>query len=548
MIADVFIFLKKYPIAIAVLIIGWLVNLSLVLPINAHLGHDTYWHMALMSVAFKTFPPQVPTFAGVTLQGYNYLLDYIMYLISLIGIPVVYVYLIVMPLLYLILMTLLVTYFAMRFNKSIYFVGPFLFFTFLATPFSYLLSFYRRGSLFYGYHYPTAMQSSTALTNMAYAMTLPLIFGVLIILQNKKKSLKEVFILGLLVALAFGIKFYGGVVISFIIFFHLLLELIETKKIGRVILQSMIVIVPAGLSVLFFYDPFSSVKTGSIFGFSPLSTVHPLIENPDGLYIPYFVMARYTLEEAGGFSPRLMAIELFTIALYVFYNAGCRFIGFFTIGKRILMKQVTKLEITMITTIIFSATISMFFVQKGGDWWNTVQFFGYALLFLNFFAALFFYEISKKNILLKGILYFLIIILTLPLNIELVMRSLQHIGKQADVNMYELKALEFLKKQEDGVVFTIPVMYETSYVSALSEQRVYYGDENVLSNIGVDYKSRKNSLLDLQKFNLDKIEVKYLYILKQHKNYRFVARKFKSAEKYMKIFENREVIIYRKQK
>ena len=49
--------------------------------------HDGIWHLALANAAFKSFPLKMPTFAGESLTGYNWLIDFPIFLFAKVGIP-----------------------------------------------------------------------------------------------------------------------------------------------------------------------------------------------------------------------------------------------------------------------------------------------------------------------------------------------------------------------------------------------------------------------------------------------------------------------------
>lgn len=550
MIHEVKEYLFKNPIVIIVLFIAWLINLSLIFPLNAHFGHDTFWHLSLITIAFDTFPPQVPIFAGAQLSGYNYLLDLLIYPLTRVGISATTGYLIIAPFVYLVSTSILGIIFAIRYNKSVRYVSSFLFFILLATPFSYVLSYMNTGSLFFGFQYPTTMQSVTALTNMAHAWTVPLILGALIIMLKKNITIRNVLMLSLLVAVSFGIKFYGGVIMGLLVGTFLFINFISTKNFVAFIMHSLIVGVPTLATIIFFYDPFSSAQTGSIFVFSPLATVHPLIEDPDSFYLPNLVLARYSLIDAGRFSIRLVAIEFFTIALYILYNAGTRIIGVGSLFQKIITKKITSFDITILIGMICSGAFSILLIQKGGDWWNTVQFFAYTLLLFNIYAADTLSSLFSKKSIAALISVVLIVILTLPLSIEMVMRSVQAMGKPHGISMAELEALDFLKEQDEGVVFTIPVQYRSAHVPALSEKPAYYADENVLTNIGVNYEARKQEIVDLEKVDYANLNTTYIYYLihpPQGQDYNSdTVRTHLAEKKYTEIFVNDEVIIYEK--
>src|SRR3989338_3485899 len=321
-------------------------------------------------------------------------------------------------------------------KRSPAFINSLLFFILLATPFSYILSYFKRGTIFFGFNFPTAMQSVTALTNPQYAATVVLILLVMVILQNKSLTVRNKLIVYLSVFLAFGFKFYGGVVLTFLVFietilrFRSLLRFQLRKGTARFWLARMtnlfkpiaLLGIMIALSLLVFYDPFSSAKSGSIFVWSPLSTVHPLIEDPDAIYMQTLVQARYFLYENNIWSPRLWAIELFTICLYFIFSTGTRIIGLVYLAKSLLQRRITQFNLTILLTAIFSCLLSILLIQKG-EWWNTVQFFGYSLLLFNFIAAESIEQIWRSKFRIKYLVISLVIILTLPLTVELLIRQ-----------------------------------------------------------------------------------------------------------------------------
>jgi hypothetical protein len=524
------------------------VNLSFFFPIKGNIGHDVYWHLALVEVAFKTFPFQMPIFSGVPLQGYNYLADFFMFLITKLGIPSLYVYFIVVPLLYVVLLSFLVIYFAIRQNKSIFYVTSLTFFVFLATPFSYLLSLYKRGTLFFGFNYPTAMQSPTALTNLSYALTVLVLFVVLLMFQEKKRTIIQSVLLGFLVGLAFGIKFYGGIILLLLVGIHESLLFFQKRNLPNFIATVTSGLFFVGASLVFFYDPFNSIKSGGVFAFSPFAIPHNLIEDPDALYIPQFVMARYSILDAKKFfSPRLAVIELITVAIYLVYNFGTRIIGWLYLAKQIIAKKITRFELTLTVVILISIILSVTLVQRGGDWWNIVQFFGYGLLLANFFAASMMYEILQRYKKPGLTIAVVIVLLTLPLHIELVMRAAERLYKPYDVSAEEQKALAFLKtKNDNGAVFSVPLFPRLSYIPARSAKPAFFADENVISNLGIRFEDRKKLLSDPGNIDLGNLPVRYFYLVKTDKDYQVMIDKVRNTKGLKNIYDNPEVIIFEK--
>lgn len=540
-------FYKQFPWTIPLLFIFWISNLSLVWPQNLHLGHDSYWHISLIENAFDSFPPQLPIFAGESMRGYNYLLDFFLYLVTLLGFSSWTTYFIVAPLFYVLFITYLGTYFALKYGKSPQYVVSFLFFLFLASPFSYLLAFTKTGNILDAFRYPTTMQSVTSLSNSSHAFTLLIILFCMILLLNKILTIRTAILIGILSAIAIGVKFYGGIVLLFFIGINLFFRYLKDRSLSKLILLSFFILIPSFLSVLFFYQPFDSTKTGSIFGFSPMALIHPLIESPDGIYIPYFVHARYYIQAAGtGFSPRLLIIELISLVIFIVYNAGTRIIGFFQIFKLFRNRhKISYFDLSIICTILFSGSLTVLFVQKGGDWWNTVQFFGYTLFLFNIYAA----RSLQDILLLKGkakfILVGFIIIATLPLGTELVLKSMLNRNIGLPISVSEVEALAQLKSLPHGVVFPIPPTFDSSYVSAYASKPVYYSNSNILSNIGVDDRERKKLVSTFDSLRPELIPGDYVY-LKKNTKLKILIRQIRESTKYKQIYENEEVILFKK--
>src|SRR3989344_1317305 len=63
-------------------------------------GHDGIWHMAIANVSFNKFPFVSPIFSGEKLYGYNYLLDFFIFVLTKIGIPSIVSYFKIFPLIW----------------------------------------------------------------------------------------------------------------------------------------------------------------------------------------------------------------------------------------------------------------------------------------------------------------------------------------------------------------------------------------------------------------------------------------------------------------
>jgi len=406
--------------------------------------HDFLWHFALAVNAFKTIPFTLPIYMGSILRGYNFLIDIVLFLFTKVGISVLSSYFIILPVAYLILMTLLSYKFFKNRNKDPLFIASGLFFIFFGSSFSYILSLYHFHS-WQSFMYAQAMQSGRALLNMSYAWSLPILLGALIILQKDKLTIRKIILLGIFLFFMFGLKFYGGVVLFVLIFVNRFFIWIKKGNV-KILFEIVLYLIASYVGYIIFYKTSGSFN-GFPFAFSPFAIAHPLIEEKDMFYIPSLVLARYYLVSVNSFSPRLLGIELFTAIIFLIFNFGSRMIGSVLIMKKLIQRKVTRYDGIIILIIIVFTTFTLLFVQKG-EWWNIIQFLGYTLFLMNFFAAeaLFYLLKSKKKIfLLIGIGF---ILLTLPTNIEQVsFAGERHIS----FNNEELNALTFLKKNQMGL-------------------------------------------------------------------------------------------------
>ena len=494
--------------------------------------HDSLWHLALANSAFYKIPFQLPIYAGASLQGYNYFIDLIIFALSQLGIPAVIGYFKFIPVLFFILFSCLSYIYAKKINKSYIYILCFLFFDYFGSSFTYILSLYHFKT-FSSFFYSQAMQSGRMLLNLPYAVSLLPFLGVLIVLKNRKLNLSHIFLLGFLLFLTMGFKLYGGVILFFLIstdfFIQLLIE--KEKKYTHWVVNMIIIVLWFACSIVIFYNPFASIKSGAIFTFSPFALTRPMIEAADHFYMPQLVQARYYLQAINPLSPRLLAIELLGVVLFIFLNVGTRIVGFIYMFQSIFKKKFEKDEIVLISTILFSSILTFTLVQKG-TWWNVVQFYGYTLFLMNYFASKFLYKlfVSKRTIFIFfGIL---IILLTLPTNIEQIKFAFE---RKITISNIELDALEKLKYLPTGVVLSLPVQ-DTAYVTAFSGKQQYIADEGQLTSIGLDARARINAVKNTNIYDIVP-KISYIYINKEQFMSPYGIKGFYT------IFENSKILI-----
>ncbi len=531
----VFDYIKKNPFLLVVIIPAFIAQMLIVMPSGTYLcsgqncglffwgahGHDSLWHLAIASVAFKTFPFSLPTFAGQNLQGYNYLFDLVIYWLSKFGIAPIITYFKIAPLAWFFLMTAATIGLGRKIKDSPIFIGLLLFFVYFGGSFGYVLTYLHKNTIFNSEGI-LAIQSGHSLINIQFAFSLVVLVYLFSIIHKLKSDNKTASLLAVLVFLNLGLKFYAGIITLFIVVLYYLWLFVKSKERITIILRFVPTLLAATVAVMFFYDPFNSLKSGSILIFSPFAIVHSMIEERDLFYLREMVDERYFLLSKG-FGPRLFYIEMFSVFLYVIFNFGTRVIGLIYLLVKSIKLKLQPFEVILILTAIFSTALAVLFIQKG-EWWNTVQFFYYAIFIMNIFAAEAFYEIVKKKNFLSIIAGLVIILATLPTSIDLVAKF-TFFPSPSYLPSGELKALAFLKNLPDGTVLTErydpnskgkykePIPFhsydDTSYVAAFSGKKTYMNDLVQLRLTGVDYSQRK---LMLEKQDCDYLgDIRYLY-------------------------------------
>ncbi len=409
-------------------------------------GHDAIWHLAIANVSFNKFPFVAPTFSGENLYGYNYLLDFFIFLLTKIGISSITTYFKIFPVVWFIIFTLLLVILARKVKDDKLFVALFLFFNYFAGSFSYFLTLY---------HHGTINGSSTLLpqpimhmmSNLSYAFSLLFLLWILILLKEKN-TLKNIFFIGIALFFILGLKFYGIISLC-TVGVYLLFDLL--KKFKRTFIYFIILGFFSSVAVIFFYNPFQSVKTGAVFGFAPFALVHPITESPDQFYLQHLTDARYFLIQHG-IGPRLIAIESLNLLIFLFFYLGTRFFGLIYLLIMFVKGKLDRFDISIFVTIIFATLLTLLLVQKA-QWWNTIQFFLYVIFLSTIYLTKLVYALLKNKKIISYILVSFIILLSIPTSYDLIRLFMVTPGATY-VSKEEMKALDFLSRQPEGAVLT----------------------------------------------------------------------------------------------
>ncbi|MCR4276973.1 MAG: hypothetical protein NUV87_02485 [Candidatus Roizmanbacteria bacterium] len=509
-------YIKKHSFLLFLIVPAFLLYMLIIFPSGSNLcfekscgiffwgvhGHDGIWHLAISNFSFNSFPFNAPTYFGAQMSGYNYLFDLIIRGLSLIGIPAIITYFKIFPVVWFLIFTSLLIVLARKIKDTPVFVFLYLFFTFFVGSFSYFLTLFHNKSI-WGSASLLATLTVHTMSNLQFAFSLPILLGILIIIKNKKPNMKSVLMISALNFINLGIKFYGGAITSFVIIIYLL-SYVNKKTLLSSVKYLFVLGLTSILSIIIFYDPFSSVKSGSVFSFSPLSLIHTITEEPSLFYSRQLTNARYFLIQ-NGIGPKLILIEAFNIAAFLFFYLGVRFFGFIYIFWQILRKKLDRFNLNILLTSIFAFTLTAVLVQKG-EWWNVIQFFFYSIFLSNIFLA----QLSERLFMSRSILLkfcvFLIIFFGIPTTID-VIRQYAVFPGSSYISKQELDALSFLKYQPKGVVLT-PIYdpslklnkglndlfraEDSAYVSAFTGKQSYFANPHPLRLMGIDVNPRSS--------------------------------------------------------
>ncbi|MGB9707438.1 MAG: hypothetical protein ACPL1D_01660, partial [Microgenomates group bacterium] len=448
---------------------------------------DGMWFMAVANVAFQKFPFLHPTYAGETLKGYHFLPNFLVFALSKIGISSFFSYFKLIPILYFLLITFVLCKTLKKINNNLAFINLGLFFFYFGIPLTLLTALLNNQPLNNGLLINT-FQATRVLESPHTAIGLVIILIIFYWLLTEKINQKWPIFLFLLF-FSFGIKFYVATTLSLIIIFYLFLN-VKKDFIGS-IKKFFSLVLTALMAILIFLQP--SSNQSPTFNFSPFATVHHLIESPNLFYNKNLVLARYFLYEKG-LGPRLLAIELYSLFLFVFFYLGTRFLGIFYFLKH----KFKTLDLSIFFTFITSVFLSAFFVQRG-DWFNPIQFLVPNAYILSLYTAIFFYNLYKKNKALFTIFFIPTFIFTFIPN--LINLNYPFSQSRFVINQYEIEALNFLKKQPFGAVFTPIDKNDTSYVAAFSGKPTYLNFLTINETLGVDFRQRLKQINNPDEFN-----------------------------------------------
>lgn len=540
--------------------------------LDKYRARDDLWHISLATTAFRSFPFQIPIFADQTLQGYHFLFALILnFSLSLFSDPF-QAYYKIFPIAWYTLYILLSLLAAKKLLPSRAHSFAFLFFQLFGGSLSFVFSIWHHGNFWSTSGY-FVNQPGEYFYNPPLAWSL-LIFLLSITLFINKRGFLPVLWNSIFQFVMWGLKFYGGCVFFVFWIAYYTQQYFQRKRtIKSVFGIAVLFLLITFFALMVFYGLGRSTVNGSIFILRPFAIMQAFIEEPSLFYIHKVAVARY-FAYAHHMPYIYLPIELFTLTVYLFFTFGTRVVGFIPAIRCIVCRRYESLNLAVYGGIVFAITMTIFFVQRGKEWFNTVQFMAYALFLSNFLVAKYVGDLlalkGRKVYLAIG----LIAVLSVHNTINAAMKSVywqSELSKQIGftpqnplvyISLREEEALHFLSKQPSGTVYTLrlkPVdttpaqanipqdlqkVNDTAYISAYTGKPVYFANAEQLSILGVDYKAREQLIAATPNLRFGKLPIRYLYLLKWHQLYP-ATKSSATSQKLKSVFENAEVEIFR---
>lgn len=368
---------------------------------------DGPWHLTLINELKHNFPPDHPGMAGERLLGYHFLYFFLLAKISnifnLSEVTLLYRF-------FSILISLLwgmgVYVLMLAWSKSRLAGVIAVFFSMFGGSFAFVSYLEGHPGLSFNSGYGI-LQPTASLLNPPFAISIvfliTFLFACLAYFNSKKVAwfLPIVIIAGSVSLF----KVYAGIIILGGFMFLLFLEILQ-KRFSSIFWL-------LGTAALFFatYWPFAS--RGDRLIWYPLWAPHSILAGMSwyGYEEKVYTYSKYKVVRG------LLGVELYGLYIFIVGNLGSRIIGLLSLP--LIYLRTKKLPSFFSLLVLFmtsvSITIPLFFIQTGKVF-ETIQFAWYFLFFASIFSSfgLAFLLNLKYNQILKLVLFFLIVAITLP--------------------------------------------------------------------------------------------------------------------------------------
>jgi len=386
-------------------------------------------------------------------------------------------------------------------------------------------------------------QSTNIFDSPPTAYSYLLFFPALFVIYDKEFGRKHIAILGVILFLLFGTKFYTAFLLMNILFIFRFIRALRKKISWKIFLLELLFY--GGMiaaSLIIFLNPLATIRNGPMFVFSPFASVHHLIEEPGLFYSKNLSLARYFLYEHG-WSPRLVLIELYSSFLFFLFYFGTRIIGIIYLLWKYSTKKATEIEVAAGIAIAISMFMSIMFVQRG-DWFNPIQFAVVAAHLLSVYAAFLCFSMLKKNKHIFFIFFVLLTIFVIPSNL-VNFKYLSSEGRYV-ISNNEIQALNFLKQKKNGDVFFPIEMPDSPYIPVFTGKATHFNFIHVLDNFGINPTERSAQIANFNKNSIDTLKAKYVYLPKHQVIYSKFFRLFIKSRTFKLVFNNTDVAIFEK--
>jgi hypothetical protein len=498
--------------------------------------HDALWHIAISRISFNSFPFAYPSASGYLLTSYNYLLGLILHLLELVRIDAIISYFYILPIISNIFF-IFSLYRYLKLTKKTKSQSLWIaFYTYLVGSFSYLLIFYNRDfasySILKGFPVATTLQPSFVLSNIQFFISLSIYFYLLTDMILGKIDKKTVLLHSFILTLSIGFKIYSSILTLYMITLGYLYWSYKNRSLKHVAYLFILSIISA-IAYFIFYLPGDSYIKGIPFALAPLAIPHTLTESQNLFYDKEFTLGRYYMLGLGRLSPRLLLYELISGLIFVLINLGTRVVfPFYFIKNRFTLEN-----LILSSTAVIGLVIPIFYIQKSGGWYNSIQF-GYLSIYAaGILSALFVERITNQK---SKLFSWLIIIIIVTFSIPNTILALKFVVKEKIlISNSELSALSFLKDRPAGIVLSLPDGKNSSYVPAFSGKVGYLIDDEqaALMNFPTDDRRKR---IDERNCKLLS-EVDYIY-LSNDKGYEFI--KCEEAKKFKRIYNKNNILIF----
>lgn len=524
-------------------------------------ARDDLWQLAIAQSSFNFFPFQLPNAAGMPMHGYHYLYSLILFIFGSLGLDMAQTNGLLYPLFWVIAYSYLSYKFIRVITPSRLVHRLFLFLQFFGGSFGYAFTLYHQHSFFMseGMTYQPVLY----LTNKPLSLSILLFLTTLIVIAKtsfaQNKSLLAV---SILLFFTWGAKFHTGFALSVWTGISAITQAVSSKiSWRRLSIVAFCTLLCSLIAIVLFYRPDLSGNPGqSPLHWSPFALSHSIIESPGMFYLKDMTNARYFLYDQGKFSIRLIGIETLSVALYLFFMVGSRFISIASILSTVIQRRIQQLDVVMVSTVVILLFMMLGFVQNA-DWFNTMQFFALGLIILNVYTAKTLERIKAFGPLIWYPVLIIFIAITVPYTFATAYSSIAFAHKTSLVIPdAELNALRHLRQLPRGVVFapiggvsgidsemrdrTLWKHTDVSYITALSGKQTYLSVGHQLSLLGIDYTQRKRVMLNPHSIDFDTLSVDYVYLLKNHPQYIALYKNIGKSKLFAESFDNSDVKLY----